>query len=176
MALSVLLEAGHRDAEVEQLERAVRRPEEVLRLDVGVDDARLVDDLEGVEEETADLDHALGVEPPLAAERGAHRLAVQQFHDQERRPVFGDVVVDDADDARMTDPARHEALAEEPLADLEQEAQIGVEQLDRPAAPVPVCRRVDARRAAHAEQPVEAPFATQELADARVERNRVSLR
>ena len=103
---------GHGDAEIPQADAGLRGEEEVRRLDVAVEDARLMRALERVGDGVDDLAHEPEREP--AAERRAAaliELGEVEPVDVLLRQVgaaFVEADVDGADDARARDP-RHEA-------------------------------------------------------------------
>ena len=68
-------------------------------------------------------------------------LAVQQLHDEERRAVLADVVVDDAHGAGVLDGVRGVAFAQEARAEVLAQTELRVEHLDGELGLVPVRRR-----------------------------------
>jgi hypothetical protein len=151
---------GARDAEVEDLERAVVREEEVLRLDVPVDDALLVGRREAVQELHRKIDgfhrrHGAQAFDPLP--RG---LALQELHDEVG--VFAlaiEVIVEDPDHGGVADLVGQNTLAQDALGELRARGHGEGEELDGGARAVAMSRGVDSRHAADAEQAIERPLA-----------------
>ena len=80
------VEALQRQAEIEDLDRAVRGQEDVLRLEVAVDDAARVRGGEPVGNGCADADH-LAPRADAGHDPCAQRLAFEQLHDGDRHAV-----------------------------------------------------------------------------------------
>ncbi len=166
-------EAGRRqlakagDAEVEHLELARTREEDVRGLDVPVDDALRVRGGEHVEELVGDRQHVVFAElSPASYPPVLERLAVEQLGHEVERPVLGGVVVDHLDGTVVGDGVRRVALAGEAGTHVGAGRKLGVQHLDGHASAVPVCRGVDGGHTAHAEKHVQPPLATERLADA----------
>ena len=121
-----------RDAEVEHLDAAVARDEEVRGLDVAVDDARRVRRGEHVEQLAADRDghRARAARRPSGSSSWSTDVPVEQLHDEERRAVLGDVVVHDAHGARVLHRVGGVPLAQEPRAHARASGQLRVQHLD----------------------------------------------
>ena len=121
-----------RDAEVEHLDRPVARDEEVRRLDVAVDDARLACAAASTSSSWCDDRDArrAGEAPPGRRARAPRRVAVEQLHHEERRAVLGHVVVDHEHRARVLHRVGGVALAQEARADVRARDELRVEHLD----------------------------------------------
>ena len=90
-------------AEVEDLDAAVLRDEEVLGLQVPVDDAFLVRGREAMRDLRRVVDR-LALREPAAGEDGAQRLAFEELLDDVRRAVHLPDVVDGGDVGVVEDP------------------------------------------------------------------------
>ena len=116
------------EAEVEDLDAAVRGDEEILGFQVAVDDALVVRRREAVGDLTASTRRALRGEQLAAGERRAQRLALEQLLDDVRRTVVRPDVVDGGD-VRVVERARR------PRFLLEAPQPLRVLAKTRPAAP-----------------------------------------
>jgi hypothetical protein len=143
--------------------------EDVGRLDVAVDDARVVERLQGVERLLGDVER-LG-HRGLAAEalpELLERLALEELHDEERLFLLGDVVVEDGDAARVIDLVGDVPFLEEAVADAVVPRELGVEDLERDPRSIAVGGREDRRHAADAEERLEAVLVLDRLPEARL--------
>jgi hypothetical protein len=93
------------DPEVEQLDLEIRAlqvaadEEDVARLDVSVDDAVLVGDLEGLDDLDGDREHAApGERAGLLTQAIAEGVAREVLHDKKKQAVGGEAVVGDVDE------------------------------------------------------------------------------
>ncbi len=105
---------GHaRDAEVRELDSRLAVEHHVGRLDVAVDDARLVRELQRVEQLAHDAHRLLKLEALVGVEEVLELLALDELHDD-----VGDVAllaeVVHLDDVRMVQPRDRLRLAHEP--------------------------------------------------------------
>ncbi len=91
------------------------------------------------------------------------RRPLQELHDEKRRAVFRDVVVDHLDGGGVTYRIGDVTLAQEALADVLASRDFGAKQLDGDALLVAVRGRVDDGHAPHADDTLEAVFAAQDL-------------
>ena len=105
-----------RDAEVHELHDAVREDHDVQRLDVAVDDARLVDGREAAAELLGDLQAGRERERALLVEDVAQRRARHVLHREEAEPV-GLAEIVRAHDVPVRDLAREPDLLLERLTD-----------------------------------------------------------
>ena len=159
--------ADAREAEVEQLRVTRLGEKDVPRLDVAVHDSIRMRHVEDVEELPGDAERLGEGEPTSHAGKAAReRLALEQLHDEVRRPVLGDVVIENVDRARMADLVGDVPLAQETPPHLGVGGGGRVQHLDGGVATVAVGRLVDARRAAHVDEALDAPLAVQRLAQA----------
>ena len=163
--------AGHlpeaRDSEIENPHAAIAGNEDVLGLEVSVDDPLGVRGHEHIEELVGDREHfVLAESASVTLAAIFERFAVEEFHDEERRPILGDIVVRDANDPVVTDGVRRVALAHEARAHIGADAQLRVKDLDRHATAVAMRGCIDGRHATDAEQHVEAPLLFEHAADA----------
>ncbi len=154
VARLALRHAGHgqvpvrrrlRDPEVDQLQRAGRIEEQVVRRDVAVDEVQvaLARKLQPVhrlergagrdphrEQRIVGQPRALGAEPAVHARE---RLAAHQLHRHECAPVrLTDLV--DVDDVRVRERARGPRLVEEHLAEVRRLRVLGADHLQRDRA------------------------------------------
>ena len=135
------------DAEVHDLRAAVLGQHDVARLQIAVDDARIVRDGQAVGDLAGDLDHARGLQP-LPLDRAVERLTGDELHDDERPAVqLADVV--DGDDIRVVEQGRQPGLTREALGRDVVRRQLVRHELDRdePAQPR-IARLVDLSHAA----------------------------
>jgi hypothetical protein len=140
---------------------------QVLGLHVAVHDVLGVGRREHVEELVGDRQRLFDREPsPLPLPALLHRLAFEKLHDEERRPVRRDVVVEDADRALVLNDVRGVALLQESRAHLFVVAELFVEHLHRDALAVSMRRRIDGRHPADAEHRLETPLVLKQHADA----------
>ncbi len=149
-----------RHAEVEQLDRAAPRHEDVRGLEIAMDDADRVTRGEAIEDALGDVERlrdgdCLARATPVIA----HRLALEQLHDEERLVALGRVVVDHAHASGVADLVRDVRLAQEALDDRAIARELDVHHLERGALTVAMRRREHRRDAAHAEERVELPLA-----------------
>ena len=159
-------EAAARDAEVEHLEDAIGREEEVLRLDVAVDDPLGVGRREHVAELVRERQDLAWREVAGRA-LGAHveRLALEQLHHQEGGAVVGHVVVDDAHRAGVPDGVGDVALAEEARAGVGVGGRLRVQHLHRDPVAVAVHAEVHRAHPPRAEHALERVLAAEHGAD-----------
>ena len=140
------------DPEVGDVDPAVAADEDVRRLDVAVDDAAVVGDLEGAGDVGGDAGGlARGEGPVLAQDRG-EVLALDELHDDVRaRRVFAEV--EHGDDVRVAERRRGPRLVAEAREEVGVLAELGPQELDRHVAlELRVARPVDRGHAALAEQ------------------------
>src|SRR5690606_17881210 len=103
-----------RDAEVEDLEHARLREEEVRRLDVAMDDVLRVGDLEHREELIAEIERLPHVEAAARADTTLlERLAVEVLEDEVRTPLLGRSVIEHLHGARVIENVSELTLANE---------------------------------------------------------------
>ena len=105
-----------RRPEIEQLQLAGPREEDVLRLEVTMHDPCGVHRREGAHQLLGDRRELLDLEaslPPLA--QGLERVALEQLDDEIRAPVLGGAVVADGHDRAVLDGVRDPGLPEEAL-------------------------------------------------------------
>ena len=148
-----------RDAEVEHLYAPFRRPEQVVRLDVAVNDTLRVRRFEHREQLLADPDGLPGREP--SADRvGAvgDGLALEQLHHEEGRALVVHLVVAHLDDPLVGRLVRDVRLAQEPLADARHGRVLRMQDLQRRGRSVTVRGRIYGRHPPDAEHPVEVPL------------------
>ena len=123
-----------RDAEVEHLHRAVTLQEEVRGLDVAMDDRfRVRAAMSKVARGAGARDGHDGARRDLEAHGLSHvlyRRPFEELHDQEGRSIVGDVVVEDCDRPRVLEAVGDVPLADEALAKIGAEGELGVEDLD----------------------------------------------
>jgi len=149
-----------RDAEVEDLEHALLREEQVVGLEVAVDGPARVRRGHHVEQLPGDRHRLARRErAPRAGQAALQRLALEQLHHQERRAILGLVVVDDAHDTRVLDRVGRVALAHEARADVLVGPQLGAQHLEGDAVPVAVHGEVHGGHPAGAEHPLDAVLA-----------------
>ncbi len=144
-----------RQAEVEHLHLPVRGEHHVRRLQVAVDDARLVGRHEDAGHLLGDAHGATGPDSPSSSAASRPRPSDELQH-EEVRPLALDVVVDLADVgvAKAGEDAR---LAEEPRPGLRVEPGPGADRLERhPPLERLVEADVDAPHAAAGEEPLDA--------------------
>ena len=157
------------DAEVEELHDAVAVEEQVRGLDVAVDDARQVVRVQDVERLRSEVErlgyrHLAATLLPELLER----VALEQFHDEERLVTLRDVVVEHGDASGMLRLVRDVALAQEAIPDPYIASELGVEELERDAGAVAVGRGVHGGHTADAQQGFELVFPVDRRADARL--------
>ena len=151
MAAPLLVEHA-RDAEVEDLEHAVLREEQVRRLDVAMDDVLLVRELEDLEETVHVAEHLVDDETTAEAHAPLFEgLAFEQLEDEERDAVLIDVVVEHAHRAGVLEEVREIGLAHEATRDVARLAEVIVEELDGDAVAVAMRRSEHHRRPAYAQ-------------------------
>jgi hypothetical protein len=136
-----------------------------------VDDLLSVRRDEHVEQLVHEPQHLAGLDAAEALGAIRERLALEQLHDQEGRPVLGHVDVADRDDARVLEAVDRVRLLLEAGAQLGRAGDLGMEDLDGLAPPDLVHADVDRGHPADAEQPLERPFAAQRCADAALGEN-----
>ena len=90
--------------------------DDVGRLQIAVDDAEVVRELERGAERRHDRLHLREAQPPLRRDFVLDRQPVQQLHHQERMVLVVHVEVEDGDDVRMAQARAGAALAKEPIA------------------------------------------------------------
>ena len=133
------------DAEVEHLGDLVvvvggANEEDVLRLEVPVDDPRVVRALQGAAHVADDPRRLAQRDRPQSLDSLVERLAQQELHDHVRSPVVGDAVVEDLDGVLALDRRRRARFGHEPCASFFALDVLGVDELDgdtRPEAGVP---------------------------------------
>jgi hypothetical protein len=103
-----------RDAEVDDLDVAVGRQQDVLRLHVAMDDPLAVRVIERRSDAARDMTCGVDVQPPEPIEERAERGAVQMLHDDEEVALALAVVVDGAD-VRVGQPRGVLRFGPEPL-------------------------------------------------------------
>src|SRR5262245_21797584 len=86
------------------------------------------------------------------------RLAVEELHHDVDAAVLADVVVEDADDATMTDTVRHVALIRRPPAEDRHRGRAGSQDLQRRAVSIAVNGLVNRRRSRDGDESDELPF------------------
>jgi hypothetical protein len=96
------------------------------------------------------------------------RFAFEQLHHQERDAVLGQAVVVSGHGAAVPDLIGRIALHEEALTGVLIDGDLRVQDLDRDALGVAMCRCVDRCHTTHPDQLVEVPPAIEECADARL--------
>ncbi|MGX1491501.1 hypothetical protein RKD41_003760 [Streptomyces tendae] len=159
---------GARDAEVHDLDDAALVQHDVARLDVAVDQAHLVADLQRGEHVRGDLQRLVGGHraglPHGLVEDGAERTALDVLHDDVRRRHAVHLVlagVEDGDDVGVRELGHCLGLTAEPLTEGRLAAQLGVQRLDRDlAVEHGVVGEVDGGHAALAEQVAQLVAAT----------------
>ena len=117
------------DPEVRDLEHAVAPEQEVLRLHVPMDEARVVGVLERRGRLAPEPGRLVGLEPAAPREQVGDRLAVDELH-HDVRPALVLARVEDPDDVRVRQPRREPGLAQEPGAELRVAPEVLGEQLD----------------------------------------------
>jgi hypothetical protein len=146
---------GAGDPEVEELhDLAAALPHEVhvVRLEIAVDDARLVRGGERREDRAAQLAGDLDGESAARAKPRCQRLALEVLHDEERLALVARPEIGDLRDPLVPDLRGRDRLAVEPL-DHSLRAGLRVQDLDRDAlAQRGVGTQVDGAHAAHGEQ------------------------
>ena len=163
-----------REPEVEHLDALaaalslLAREEQVLGLQVAVHHPALVGGLEHAQHLLGDLEELALTDGALALEPVLQRLALEQLHDQVRRPLVraarDDVVVQHLDHARMLDLVGRVPLPPEALEHLLVPRQLGVKHLDGGARAVAVASGIHGSHAAHAEQSLEGPLVVEDFA------------
>ena len=138
------------DAEVHDLRAAVLGQHDVARLQIAVDDARIVRDRQTVGDLAGDLDHARGLQP-LPLDRAVERLPGDELHDDERPAVqVADVV--DGDDVRVVEQGRQPRLARQALGRDAVRRQLVGDELDGDEpAQARIARLIDLSHAAGSE-------------------------
>ena len=121
------------DAEVGDLDPAIRRDQQVAGFDVAVHEARGVGGVQRVGGLRDDVEHAVGREHALALEDGRQRLTGHEFHDQEGAAVFF-AVVEDVGDALVVDQCGVPRLGAEPLEEPRVAQVLVLQDLDRDGA------------------------------------------
>ena len=156
-----------REAEVEDLETALLRDEEVVGLDVAMNDALLVRGGEHVEQLLADLEHVRERKPSaLAYAPRLEELSLEQLHHEVGVAVLGRVVVEDAHDTGVVDLVRGVTLLEKTAARVGVARELGMEHLDGGAAPVVHVRGgVNGPDAAARDARVDTPAVAQDATD-----------
>ena len=147
-----------RDAEIGDLDLAARRQDQVRGLDIAVDHAAFVCDVERQQQLRDDRDDVRQVETGLAVEVRAEPRPLDIFH-RDEGDVFVLAILVDADDVGVVEAARGARLVLEPTNELG--SQIGVDEvhadrLDRDGAlDVRVERFVDDPHCALAEDTLD---------------------
>src|SRR5262249_41449352 len=117
-----------------------------------MNDAEPVRGIEDLEHGSGDAQQLALLDAVVALSALAERFTIEQLHHQERRAVFGRVDVEDTDGRRVTDLVYRERLLLEPGAKLFGDCDLRMEDLDRAAPADPVCRRVNGRHPADADE------------------------
>jgi len=139
-----------REPEVAQ-PRLVAGDEDVRRLDVAMDQAGGVRDVERSGDVRDQRDRPLGLERPLAAQKAAQVDAFDPLHrDVEEPAVFAGV--EHRDEVGMLEQRGDAALAQEPLAEPGVGGDGRVEHLERHRAPLGIAGQVDGSGGALAQQ------------------------
>ena len=119
-----------REAEVEDLDLAIDRDEDVVGLHVPVDDGDVVRDREHVEELIDREEHRVRRElAPARCRALPERRPFQKLHHQERAAVDVDVVVQDADGVRVRDLVGDVPFAQKPSRNVRLARTVPVEDL-----------------------------------------------
>src|SRR3569623_123300 len=144
------------EAEVEDLDQVAARRvvehDDVARLEVAVNDALRVRDLECVAELLPDREHATQRQRPHRFELVRQRVAAQQLHDEVEDAVVGLADVVDVDDIGLVEPAREPRLAQEAFHRDAVARELGMNDLDRDlAVDRNLVRAIDGDHAAVAE-------------------------
>ena len=121
------------DAEVGDLDPAVRRDEQVARLDVTVHQSRRVGGVQGRGGLRDDVEHPVGGEHPLTLKDGGQRFTGDQLHDQVGAAVFF-AVVEDVRDALVVDQCGVPRLGTESLEEARIAEVFVLQDLDRDGA------------------------------------------
>ena len=135
----LLLEGGRTgdlgDSEIEDFRRLLtaRRAveEDVRRLDVAVDDPRVVSGGKGEAHRLEDLGAALRGEAALLLELCVQRDALEQLHDEERDAARVDAEIEHLNGVRVLDPAGRSTLPAEPFERLRIGVGARAQDLDR---------------------------------------------
>jgi hypothetical protein len=126
------------DAKVEDLadELALMVPVhvDVRRLQIAVDDALLVGNVEGLGDADEELDQRLRRDRALAPQPLVEPFTDEELEYEERRPVFGLPQVEDLDDARAADAPTRLGLVEEALERDFVLGDLGAHHLERDVA------------------------------------------
>ena len=162
-----------RDAEVEHLGDlvvVVRRADEedVLRLQVAVDDARVVRALQGAADVPDDPRRLLQRERAEALDALVERLADEELHDHVGPPVVGHAVIEDLDRVLALDRRRGAGLGHEARARLLALDVLRIDELDRDAsAQAAVAALPDRPHAAPADEAQDLVLAGDQTCDGR---------
>ena len=122
-----------REAEVADLDAAVVGEENVLRLQIAVDDSRLVRRGEAREHRLGDVESLLGSQRSVFLDEVAQRDSGQILHD-EVRVVLVLPLVEDVDDVRMRESCCGSCLLDEPLLERAVVGEVAVHDFDGDAA------------------------------------------
>ena len=140
----------------------------VLRLEVAMDEARLVRVIQAFEQLAHEEDDPLRLHRRVVEDHG-QVVTLGEVHDHVAKPVGGLADIDDADHVRMAQPTGELGLALEPLRDLVVLEQPRVENLDRErAADLDVLGAVDRTHRALTEARLDLIAVREDLADQRV--------
>jgi hypothetical protein len=126
------------DAEIEELHGAlavVEREGDVARLDVAVNDPRLVRRLQGEADRLKDVEHLVGREPPAAPEDRVEGRSCEELHDEEGPAVVEGAAIVDVGQGRVADDPHQGDLAEEAGHHLGRGDEEAVQHLDRDLPP-----------------------------------------
>ena len=155
------------DAEIEDLDDllvVLAGEEDVLRLQVAVDDARLVGAPEGARDLREDPRRRRDRQPALALEAHAHRLARQELH-RDVRDAAVEAVVVDSHDVRNLEHGGGAGLAFEAGAEVGHRGEGAVHEFDgHGRAELDVLRAPDGAHPAARELPLEHVFAREDSA------------
>ena len=142
--------------------------EDVLRLEIAMDHARLVGVVQAVADLQGDVQRLFGAEPPVLVDRGRERATPQQLHHAEGPSVGGLAVVADVDHVGVLDAGDDLRLAKEASDDLVVVAQLVANDLgSQRLADHRVGDAVDQRHTALPDQLIDPVAAIEDIADAR---------
>ncbi|WXB10890.1 hypothetical protein LZC94_23755 [Pendulispora albinea] len=139
------------NAEIEDANLSFAGDEKIVGLDIAMDDPGGVRRLQDIEQRVCDDDDLLEWQlHPRSRRARAQRFAQEQWHDEEGRAVFGDVIVGDGNDARVANGVREQRLAPKEALDDGVGGEPLVEDLDGDGVAVAVGAGVNGRHAADA--------------------------
>jgi hypothetical protein len=151
------------EPEVQHLELALARSEQVLWLDVPVEHAPRVGRLDGIANPMADFQNGGDREPTAHKESFLfERLPLQELGHQERAVVVGHAVAEDAHDIGVAYPVDERSLSTKAGHESRVIQVAPVEHLDGDADSVRLARHEHGARPTFAEQPFHLPLSRED--------------